>query len=461
MNIKVKIEKSGPCRKVLAVEVPVQEVDAEYAKVCGDFTRVARLPGFRQGRAPAKLVESRFAGEIREEIRDRLIGRSYTDALKQAQLKPLMILDLQAEVEPKKPMVYRLTLDVPPEFKLPKYKRISITQKPVDVTEADIQRAFEGVLERFATTSPVSDRPARKDDFIQIDYELKNGGEQPKKPDGKKNGATPGEQNFWMKIGENVDLLPSGRDLPPGLSDALVGLAVGEEKEVSLKLPQDFKIKSLAGTVAVYRVRVKSLREHKMPAMNEEFFKAAGVQSEADLREKIKTSLREEGERLEKQRQKNEIVDYLLGRTSIDLPESIVQEETRHMYAGMVRERLMRGGTREQIEAQRGELLSAAAKSAGDKVKLGYILHEIGETEKIEVADSELENEMRNMSRRYRMPYDELKKELEEKKEIDSLRSEIRMGKILDFLLQNAEAGAGEKGIISRLFKGGEAKPGA
>jgi trigger factor len=165
----------------------------------------------------------------------------------------------------------------------------------------------------------------------------------------------------------------------------------------------------------------------------------------------MKTTLLEEAQRVEKGRQKNEIIDYLLKRADVDLPESIVQEETRHMHATIMRERLMRGSTREQLATQKEELLTAATKTAGEKVKLGYILHKIGEEEKVAVEEAEVEVEIKNMAQRYRMAPDELKKELEEKKELDTLKHEIRMGKILDFLLANAGPEE-QQGIISRLF---------
>lgn len=443
--MKVKVEKGGPCRKTLVVELPAEEVEAEYKKVCDDFARLARVPGFRQGRVPLNLVESRFAREIWEEVKERLVGRTYPEAVKQAGLVPLKILDLKAEAAAQKPMVYRLILDVPPEFKLPKYKHIPITVKPAAVSEADVQNAFQRFLERLATTEPFTGRPLRKGDLAQIDYARKDG-EGLKPPAGKKekNPLTAGS-NFWLAVGEDHNFLP-------GFADALVDMAIGDRKEIGLKLPADFKVRELAGKAVVYSVQIKAARERKMPVLNEEFLKSAGVQSEADLRAKIKAALLAEGNRLEKQRQKDEIVDYLLNRTSIELPESLVQEEARNMYASLARERLMRGSTREQIESQTNELLTAAKKSAGERVKLGYILHKIGEEEKVTVEETEVEKALQNMAQQYRVPPGELKKELEEKGEIDSIRHEIRMGKILDFLQTNAVAG--EKGIISKLFKG-------
>lgn len=447
--MKVKVEKGGPCRKTLVVELPVEEVEAEYKKVLAVYTGVARIPGFRKGHAPANLVESHLAREIREETKDRLVGLSYPEAIKQAQLKPVMILDLKAEavaVVSQKPMVYRVILDVPPEFKLPKYKNIAITRKPVEISDEDVRKAFDRFMDRLATTEAVTDRPARKGDLAQIDYTRKDNEGVQEASGGYESDHLAAGRNFWLKVGEDDTFLP-------GFAETLEGLAVGAQKDVTLQMPADFRIPTLAGKQVVYGVQLKAVRGRKLPVMNDEFFKSTGVQSEAELRDKIKAALLEEAQRVEKERQKNEIIDYLLKRADVALPESIVQEETRHMYATMMRERLMRGSTREQLASQKEELFTTATKTAGEKVKLGYILHKIGEEEKIAVDKSELEREIQIMAQRYRMAPDELKKELEEKKEMDALQNEIRMGKILDYLLANAGTEEnGKKGMISRLF---------
>lgn len=448
--MKVKVEKGGPCRKTLVVEQPVEEVEAEYRLVLGEFVRFAQIPGFRKGRAPLSLVESHYSKKIWEETKDRLIGRSYPEAIKQSQLKPVMIIDLQAEeAAPKKPLVYRVVLDIPPEFKLPKYRNIPIARKPVEVSDDDLRKALDRFLERMASTEPVTDRPVRKGDLVQIDYTRKDSEGLQKIPAGKSNDPLAAGRDFWLAVGGDESFLP-------GFADALSGMVAGEQKEITIPVPADFKIAEVAGKQLVYGVTLKAVHQRKMPVMNEEFFKSIGVQSEADLRDKMKTTLLDEAQKMEKERQKNEVMDYLLKRCDIDLPESIVQEETRHMYATIVREQLMRGSTREQLATQKKELLTAATKTAAEKVKLGYILHKIGEEEKIDVEEAEVERGIQSMAQRYRMAPDELKKELEEKKEIDALKHEIRMGKILDFIL--ISAGTEEQGLISRLFNKGEGK---
>ena len=442
--MKVKVEKGGPCRKTMIVELPAEEVLAERRKVLEEFMRFAQVPGFRQGRAPAPLVESRYAKKIGDETRDRLVGRSYPEAIKQSKLSPVTIIDLQPEDKPGQPFVYRVVLDRPPEFKLPKYKNITISARPVEVTEADLQKAFDRFLERMATTEPVSGRQLRKGDLAQVDYSLKDPPAAPAQAAARQPDPLAAGRNFWMAVGEQDSFLP-------GFSDALEGMAIGDRKEITVRVPAEVKNPALAGKEVTYAVQLKAIHQRKLPEMNEAFFKSVGVESEADLRARMKTSLLEEAQKAEKERRKNELVNYLLKHSDLDLPESIVQEETRHMYATMIRERLMRGATREQLATSRDELLTAASKTAAEKVKLGYILHRIGEEEKIAVEESELEREIQEIARRYRMAPEELKKELEEKNETDALRHEVRMNKIIEFIL--AGAGTEEQGgIIAKLF---------
>ena len=448
--MKVKVEKGGSCRKTMVVELPVEKVEAEYRKVLEEFTRFSQVPGFRKGHVPATLVESHNSKKIWDETKDRLIGSSYPEAIKQAKLHPVMIIDLKAELVPQKPLVYQVVLDVPPEFKLPKYKNIAVVKKPVEVTDDDQQKAFDRFLERMATTKPVTDRPVRKGDLAQIDYTRKDKSLSQDPPSGKQSDPLASGRDFWMAIGANDSFLP-------GFSDALEGMTVGDQKDITIQMPSDFKIPELAGKQVGYSVQLKAVNQRELPVMNEVFFKSVGVQSEADLRDKMKAALLEEAQRVENERQKNEVIAFLLKHASLDLPESIVKEETRHMYETIMRERLMRGSTREQLATQKQELLTTATKTAAEKVKLGYILHKIGEEEKIVVEEADVERGIQSMAQRYRMTPEALKKELEKKKEMDALKHEIRMGKTLDFIL--ASTGTEEQGgIISRLFNKGEGK---
>lgn len=438
--MKVKVEKSGPCRKILHVDVPADTVAAEYKTVIAAFVKMARVPGFRPGRAPQALVERRYAKEIDEDVRDALVGRTYPQALKQAPLDPLAVLDLNVTLKRNEPMTYKVTLDVPPEFKLPKYKGLSLKENPIDVTEDAVQKALDAWLDRLSQFAAVEGRAVRKGDLVQIDYEGQCDG-KPLAALGKHVTGLGQGKDFWVMADENAFL--------PGFETGLLDLSVGAQKAITVNFPADFKVQELTGKTAVYQVQVKAVREKRRPALDAELLKKAGVESEADLRGKLKESLQDEAKRSEKLRLKEEIVKHLLAKTSLDLPETLVQEEARNLFASMVRQNLTRGVSREQVEEKRADLLTAAASTAAEKVKVGYILHRIAEEEKIAVEDAEVDKFVETLAERYRMPSAELRKELEEKKELDSIRHQVRIDKTLDFLLAHAKLN--EEGFFIRL----------
>jgi len=134
--MKVKVEKAGTCRKLLHVEAPAEIVDEAYASTVAVFVKAAKVPGFRPGRAPQALIERRYARDIDGEVRDAVLRGTYPQALKESGLDPVAVLNIEVkEIKRRAPLSYAVTLDVAPDFKLPKYKGISLKEKPVAITE--------------------------------------------------------------------------------------------------------------------------------------------------------------------------------------------------------------------------------------------------------------------------------------------------------------------------------------
>jgi trigger factor len=440
--MKVKVEKAGPCRKLLNVEVPAEAVAAEFQKVIDALAGEALIPGFRKGKAPRSLVEGHYVKEIEAEVKERLIAATYREALKQESIDPVTIMDLDVTLAKGKAMTYKVTLDVPPEFKLPKYKGLALKGNPSEVTDAMVQQRLDQLLDRLAKYEPVEGRPVRKSDLAQIDYAGTCDGKPVADLDKQAAGLGQGK-DFWVMADENAFL--------PGFATGLLGMSVGDNRDIPVSFPPDFKVKAVAGRQALYRVALKAIREKHRPAIDAALLKEFQVETEAVLRAKAREALVEEARFHEKEQLKNEVCRLLMDKTTMDVPESIVQEETRNMFASIVRDNLMRGVSREQVEGRRDELLSAATKSAGEKVKLGYILHRIAEEEKITVEDSEENEALQQMAKRYHVAQDELRKTLAEKKELESVRYEIRMNKTLDMILANAKVGE-EEGFFKRLI---------
>ncbi|MBI3985611.1 MAG: trigger factor [Lentisphaerae bacterium] len=442
--MKVKAEEAGVCRKRLKIEVPAEEVSAELVRIRADFARQARIPGFRKGKAPAAVVGRHYAKEIREEARDRLVAASYGEAIRQENLHPIAILEVENDkVEEGRPLAYSVVVDVPPEFKLPKYQGLSLKIEKKDVTPEDVEKRFGELLNEQARYEPVEGRPVQKDDLVQIDYEGRLDGRRLEEISKDAAGLGQGK-NYWCLANENAFF--------PELGQGLVGAVAGESRDIAVNFPKDFMVKEVAGRQGLFHVLVTGIRQRLPAVADKAFLDRFQAESVEALKTKIKEGLVAETEAADQRKLKDQIVETLLEKTALDLPETVVQEETRNAYVGLVRQNLMRGMTKEQVLGKRDEFLTLAGQSAAEKVKLMYILHRIADEEKIAVEEEELTRYLGYLAMRANQPPDRLRKDLEEKKELDAIRGELRMNKTLDRILAGAKIN--EEGFFGKLIKG-------
>lgn len=426
--MKVTVEQVSPCRKLLKIEVPVETVAAEYRHVVTDYAKHARIPGFRPGKAPADITERRFSKEILEETRERLVPRAYHEALEQEKLKPLVVIDVSdISLEKQLPLTFRVTVDVEPEFTLPDYRGIAVKAQPVQVGPEEVEQLIANLQERQGKFDDNAAHTAAKGDIVVIDYT------------GACEGRPVGElapertelgqgKDFWV-------LLLEGHEFLPGIVKALEGVKVGETRELKVVWPADFAVAALAGREAIYTLKVSMVRERKLPELNDDFAKSVGTASMDDLRAKVRENLQASAEAGERGRQKDELLKWLLEQTPLaDLPQSVVEEQARHIIRDVVADNVRRGLSKDQIEEHREDIFNRAAQSSADRVKVEYILTRIADLEKVTVDDADLEQRINEMAERHNTPPQRLRADLEKREALDALRRSLRLDKTLDLL---------------------------
>ncbi len=428
MNVTVK--ETGPCRKVLRVEVPVDQVTAEYGRVVEQFHKQARIKGFRPGKAPRQLVERQFAKEIHEEVKDRLIPRSYHAALKEKEIEALAVLNLDdVSFAPGQAMTFSVTLDVPPEFKLPDYNGIRIDGRKPEVKDEEVDEVIRNIREQYARYDDVDGRAVIRGDLVQVDYEGVCDGKpiEDISPQTKGLGS---RTDFWVMADEQAFI--------PEFADGLIGTKIGDKKQIFVKFGAELKIPELAGREASYFVTVKGIREKILPELDAELLKSFQVETEQALRDRIRADLVRAAESREEDRRRSEIVKHLLEKTKIEVPESLLEEETRNIIQDIVRENTARGVQREMLEEKKDEIYQAANRNASDRVRIQFILDRIAQEEKIEVSDEDFAGHLRDMAARYGMPEPALRAELERREALDNIRREYRRSRTLGLLLERA-----------------------
>jgi trigger factor len=431
--MKIVVEQIGPCRKAIKVEVPADVVGEAYREMVAEFVKRARIPGFRPGKAPAAIVEKQFAKELLEETRERVVPRAYREALRQEKIDSVSIVDVsEGQLDKTLPLSFKVTVDVNPEFTLPEYKGIAIKSRAVSVKDEEVEQVVINLRERQARFEPVTGRAAGKGDVVEVDYvgacegrslsEVAPG--NPELAEGK---------DFWVLVDETTPLFL------PGLPAQLEGIEIGQTRTASVTFPSDYRVQAVAGKQADYTVTARGIRERKLPELNDEMLKMLGVQSAEDLRKKVRENLQEAGETAERNRQKDEIVKWIMAHTDLkDLPQTLVEEEARHIIQNVVQENVRRGVAKEQIEANREDIFTRAAESSSDRVRMEYILDRVADAEKVAVEAAEVEHRLAEMAGRYGMPPQQLRSAMEKRGSLSGLRHSLRMEKTVDLLLAAA-----------------------
>ena len=429
--MKVSFKNVGTCRKTMTVEVPSESIIEEHAELLKYYAKSVAIPGFRKGKAPKALVEKKFSKEMNADLKDRLVPKYYHDAIEAEGVKVVSIIDVSEPVLVEgQPLTFDVTMDVPPEFKLPKYQGITIKAEKVDVTDKQVEETIESIRRQHATHEDVEGRPAKEKDMVQVSYESSIDGEQleVKVPEARGMGKGNG---YWVTCDDESFI--------PGMGKELIGTSIGDKKEIDVEFPAEYIVPELAGKKAVFKVEATGMRESKLPEFDEEFLKKLHVESEEELRTNVRQHLTEAAENAEKRRQEDTVCEFLLKKTKLDVPETAVQEQTRTLMYEMARQRMMQGMTQDQVSAQSAEMMEEAKVKAEEQVKLRYIIMSIASAENLDASDEEVDEEITKLAIQQQRDAADFRKELEKEGHIDDVADQIRFTKAIAFLIENAK----------------------
>lgn len=425
-KITVTIENLGGCKRLLRIEVASEKVKECYEKTLREFVKLARIPGFRPGKAPRQIVEKTFAEDLLYETRNMVIRESLKQALQKHSLRQLTREEIEApeKLELDKAFVFTATMEVFPEIELPDYKEIPVVLEERKVTEADVERAFR-VLQEEKATYEIVNRPIQEGDIAIINF---IGSVDGKKFSQIKQelGWLDEQKGYWCRINPNEFL--------PGFALQLIGANAREKRTIKIAFPADYEEPALVNKEAIFEVEIIEVREKRLPALNDEFARSYGAKDLQQLRASVIEDLEKELVRTRKRKIREQIITTLLGRVNFELPETFVQLETRDLVYDIVKTHAERGFTKEQIDARKEEIYTLASRSARDRVKLRFLLSKIAEKEGVTVTNEELSTRVAILAQVYKIPIGKFVRELERTGGLHQIAEEIMMDKVLDLL---------------------------
>ena len=392
------------------------------------------VPGFRKGKAPRKLIEKTYGeGVFYEEAVDALLPDAYDAAVKEMGIDPVDMPKVEiAEIGKDKDLVIKGSVTVKPEVKLSKYKGLKLEEADHTVSAKEVNEELARRQERNARQVAVEDRKVKKGDIANINFE----------------GFVDGKA-FAGGKGENYDLTIGSNSFIPGFEDQIIGKAIGEEFDVEVTFPEDYHAEELKGKPATFKTKVNSIFVKELPALDDEFAKdVSEFDTLAELKKDIKKKLQESADARAKQEKENAAIDAVIETMEAEIPacmvdsriESTIRENNARMaQQGISFEQYLgyMGTTVDQFKEQ-------IRPNAELQVKGTLALEEIAKLEKLEVADSEVDEQLNKMAESYNMKLEEVKKFMRDE-DIEALKSDLKIQKAMDFLVENAEWTKAEK----------------
>ncbi|MDR0727990.1 MAG: trigger factor [Puniceicoccales bacterium] len=428
--MKIEIQDVDELRKVATLSCDPRQVEIEENLILRVFCKDARISGFRKGKVPEEVVRRRFAGEIQQRLRQKLVQTAYEDLLKEKNWEVFAVVAVDGpEGNPEEGFKISFTLDLRPEVKLEDYRHFPLTPFSVKVGASELEESLQQLRRQHADYRKV-DRAAQKGDFVRLNYKglLSDGSEIAERAEA------------WPVLGEQRNVWEeAGAEEPSGLrciADALVGLREGDVREVSTDFPAHFEVPALAGQAASYRLQVLEVREVILPEWEADFFRRMKVEGLEALKEKIFQGLQARKRQQGRQAQREELIRLLLSRISFPIPESALIAEQERLLKNFTEQQAPHVLSSPGFKDRQKEFFEQALAPARQRAALNFILEHVAKKEKIGVTSEDMQRILLQDAAALRVPAEKLFKELQQDRQrLRELQQRVILGKALDFLL--------------------------
>ena len=432
--MKMEVTELGPMKRALKIEVPAEEVTQRFARAYVELNRQVNIPGFRSGKAPLALLEKRYSKSVEEDVIRNLVPDYYDKAIRQAGIVPVLVeippLD-RVKIKKNEPFTFTATVEIKPTIELRDYKApspISLKPDKRTVTDEQLDRGLDVLREQQARleASPAG-HVIVSGNYIVLDVQ------------GTLDGAPlDGTQKEGQlhKVGSNASLLGLEID------SHVTGKKEGDVIEVSQPYPASHPDPRVAGKTVLFALAIKSVKEKKLPALDDEFAKDCGpYTSLQEIKDKLKNGMEQALKREIEDTYKETIIRRLVETHHFDLPETLVERELEAILRQHIEQQRRKGSNQEAAGTEDlTTLRQQNREEASRRVKLGLVLEAIAEKEGLTVTQDDLNAEILRLATELKMPLADLVKMVKSggQESIDELRARILADKALDFVYRNA-----------------------
>ncbi|MGB7757333.1 MAG: trigger factor [Salinisphaera sp.] len=419
----VSVENPGGLKRRLKVQIPADRVNTAVDEKVKRVGQHARIPGFRPGKAPAKVLYQRYGAQARQEAVSELIQSTYPEAVEQSELNPAGQPEIELDAfEENGPLSFTANIEVYPEIELNGLDSITVEKPVAEVTDADVDKTLERIQDQNKSWEEV-EREAADGDQAVVDYIGRIDGEA-----------------FEGGTGNDIEITLGEQQFLPDMERAMVGRKAGEEFQVDVAFPEDYGAEDLAGKTATFDVTVKAVKQAKPAEIDEEFIKQMGVEEgtmEA-LRDKIRESLEQEVKHAIDTSVKTQTMDSLHDANPIEVPESMVAQEIERMR----KEAMQRMPEQMQGDEEQAKQLlpdEALREQATKRVALGLLIAEVISKKELELDQDKVAEKMDEIAAGYGDQAEAVKNYYQQNPQLmQGLQAMVMEQQVVDDLLANA-----------------------
>lgn len=427
--MNVTTEKIENHKVVLTIEVPAEELDKGIKAACKSLANRVNIPGFRKGKAPRRILEMNIGKEaILDEAFDRVAQKAFDEALKQENLDPVDRPQVDiVTLEEGKNVVFKATITPVPEVTLGEYKGLKVAKDAVEVKDEQVEEQVKNILNHHAKMVDAEEgATVANDDFITLDFK------------GEVDGVA-----FAGGEGKDYPLQIGSHSFIDTFEDQLVGLKVGEEKDVNVTFPEEYHAKDLAGKVAVFHCKINSIKHKEMPELTDEFVKAStSYESIEDMKAKLRENIEKNAQREADTKRRNEILKQATDNITVDIPEVMVENRVSNMIqelsVNLENQGMNLDAYLKYANMDMAKLREQYKESAAIAVKTDLMLDAVAKAEDIKVENADINAEIALLAATYGTTPQEVSKIIKKNHSIGNLVATVLHKKAANFIIDSA-----------------------
>lgn len=427
--MNVTTEKIENHKVVLTIEVPAEELDKGIKAACKSLANRVNIPGFRKGKAPRRILEMNIGKEaILDEAFDRVAQKAFDEALKQENLDPVDRPQVDiVTLEEGKDVVFKATITPVPEVTLGEYKGLKVAKDAVEVKDEQVEEQVKNILNHHAKMVDAEEgATVANDDFITLDFK------------GEVDGVA-----FAGGEGKDYPLQIGSHSFIDTFEDQLVGLKVGEEKDVNVTFPEEYHAKDLAGKAAVFHCKINSIKHKEMPELTDEFVKAStSYESIEDMKAKLRENIEKNAQREADTKRRNEILKQATDNITVDIPEVMVENRVSNMIqelsVNLENQGMNLDAYLKYANMDMAKLREQYKESAAIAVKTDLMLDAVAKAEDIKVENADINAEIALLAATYGTTPQEVSKIIKKNHSISNLVATVLHKKAANFIIDSA-----------------------